>query len=205
MLADDRSKIGPSDPVKVKMGYQIAGLGVHGELLDNADYARANLTILKYELATAYAPLIAQLSGANVDGAHLLALTADWRNAPTEARAVAISDGLNGQQAQAASEAAAEAVQRDLEAYLGPDAFATFQSYGKGQYLASQVQQLLGNSSNGLTTAQFVNLAALIGNSDDERGILEQSVTPEILAAAAGFLSPDQLRALQTFSTTREQ
>jgi hypothetical protein len=104
------------------------------------------------------------------------------------------------------SEASAStSVQEEIEGYLGPTAFAAFQSYSKGQYLASQVQVLLDGSGNSLTSAQFVSLAELVGRNEDPRNLLEQTISDDSIAGAGVFLSPDQLRAFQTFRASRDK
>jgi len=199
MLAADKAKFGPSDPIKRNPSYFTAGFGIGGELMQNESYYRSQRTIIRYELQTTYAALLAKFTASGIDSAHLLDLATDWRTAGEEARAIALSQGSNWKLASEASDEASASVQKEMEDFLGSENFATFQAFGPGQFVTDQVEDHMSYSGSSLTPDQYVNLAILIGKGNDPRGMLEGTVTNEIIASARGLLSPDQVQALQAF------
>lgn len=199
MIAADRAKFGPSDPIRLGPGYYSSGHGMHGELMLNDSYARSQRAVVRYELESTYAALLPKFAASGIDTAHLLDLATDWRTAGEEARAIALSQGSTWKLANQASDEASASVQKEIEDFLGPENFATYQAFGPGQFVTDQVVDRMSFSGTSLTPDQYVNLAILIGKGNDPRGALEGTVTSDIIASARGLLSPDQLQALQTF------
>ncbi|HZZ17829.1 MAG TPA: hypothetical protein VFE25_00585 [Opitutaceae bacterium] len=199
LLAADRAKLGPSDPIRLKSGYLFAGQGFSWDLLQNETYARSQREMIKYELQTTNGPLLAQLAARGVDTERLMELAEEWRVGPEEARGIAIGQGLSWKLASQASDAASASIQKDLTDFLGTDDFATYQAYASGQYLADEVEQRLSYAGTQLTPDQYVNLATAIGKNNDPRGALEGWVNPDVYAAARGILTTEQLATLQLF------
>jgi hypothetical protein len=203
MLAADRRNLGPSEPIKVLMSYGTAALGFHGELLQNAAYAKAYRAIQRYQLETSCAPFLAQLAAQNVDGTRLIDLTLEWRNSPIEARAIASQEGLDGKLASEAADAASAASQREIENYIGGDNFATYRAYGAGQYIADQFQEHLSYAGTEMTAEQYARFSALVGTGGD-RNLLEGTITDDAVLAAQAILTPSQLQVLQDYKRERE-
>jgi hypothetical protein len=206
MLVADRRNLGPSDPIKVNLGYKTAAMGHHIGVIQNAAYLTACRTVEKYQLSDSYGPLLTRLAMKNVDRSHLIDLILDLSTAAGEARAIASQEGLSPELASEAANAAAAASQGEFEEYLGGENLAVYKAYlpvVAGQYSADQFQERLSYSDTQMTAEQYEKYSALAGASGD-RNLLEGTISDDTVSAAQAFLSPSQLQVLVGLERERQ-
>jgi hypothetical protein len=97
-------------------------------------------------------------------------------------------------------------IDNKIQATLGPDGFAQFQTYQQTQGqrgVIGQLQESLSYTAAPLTPAQSEQMVAILGQTGPPRGANgggnanNSSVTDATIAAAQGVLAPTQVQALQ--------
>ena len=205
MLEMEKLKMGPADPLKLNMGFALAGLGVHPELLGNPDYEKDYRAISKFSVETIYQTLLKRFADRNVDVNKLTDLLVERSVSGLEASQLARNNGLQWNSAESAKATSEEQVDSEINQLLGDQNFGDYKAFGKvlgGEFPANRLQQRLSYSAVPMDGNQFEAFAAIAG-TDAGNLLLEGRFSDKVVEAAQAVLTPQQLEALRQL--TQEQ